>query len=60
MLSLLGLLGIYRVDSQMAFKQWLWVLLGLGSFVLIMILVQDYRKLEAYKFIFMLVAIFSY
>jgi len=58
MLSFLGLLGIYRVDSQMAFKQWLWILLGLGAFTLIIILIQDYRKLEAYKFIFMVVAIF--
>jgi len=57
MLSLLGLLGIYRVDPQMALKQWLWIILGLFSFLLIIVFLRDYRKLEDYKFLFMVLAI---
>jgi len=57
MLSLLGLLGIYRVDPQMALKQWLWIMLGLFSFLLIIVFLRDYRKLEDYKFLFMVLAI---
>lgn len=57
MLSFLGLLGVYRVDPQMALKQWLWIILGLISFTLVTIFLKNYRKLEDYKFLFMALAI---
>lgn len=57
MLSILGLLGIYRVDPQMALKQWSWIILGLIAFSLVIIFLKNYRKLEEYKFIFMVLSI---
>jgi cell division protein FtsW (lipid II flippase) len=58
LLSILGLLGIYRVDPQMAMKQWLWIILGQLAFCFVIIFFKNYRKLEDYKFIFMVLAIF--
>lgn len=57
MLSVLGLLGIYRIDPALAFKQWIWLMLSLMCFLAVLIFFKDYRILEEYKYLFMVLAL---
>ncbi|WP_227766927.1 FtsW/RodA/SpoVE family cell cycle protein [Zhaonella formicivorans] len=57
MLTVLGLLGIYRVDPMLAARQWLWLMLGLAMLGMVVCFFKDYRVLEDYKYVFMVLAI---
>ena len=59
LLSAISLTEIYRLNTDDAFRQGLWVVVGVGlfSFVLI-VLRRDYRRLESYKYLFGLASIF--
>jgi cell division protein FtsW (lipid II flippase) len=53
LLTAVGLTEIYRLGPDDAFRQALWIVLGLALFALALIgLRDDYRKLEAYKYLF--------
>lgn len=58
MLSILGLIGIYRIDPALAFRQWLWLLIGLVALGIVTCLLKNYRILEEYKYVFMFLALF--
>ena len=57
-LAAIGLTEIYRLGPDNAFKQGLWIVVGLALFAAALIgLRRDYRVLESYKYLFGLGAI---
>ena len=57
-LTAIGLTEIYRLGPSDAFKQGLWIVVGLALFAAALIgLRRDYRVLESYKYLFGLGAI---
>ncbi len=59
LLTAIGITEIYRLDDKAAFKQGLWIVIALGLFVLTLVLLRrDYRRLENYKYLFGVGAIF--
>ena len=57
-LTAIGLTEIYRLGPEDAFKQGLWIVVGLALFAVALIgLRRDYRVLESYKYLFGLGAI---
>jgi len=58
LLTAIGLTEIYRLGPSNAFKQGLWVVIGVVVFALaLLVLRRDYRQLENYKYLFGLGAI---
>jgi cell division protein FtsW (lipid II flippase) len=58
LLAALGVTEIYRLGPSDAFKQGLWVVIGVAIFALALLwLRHDYRVLESYKYLFGLSAI---
>jgi cell division protein FtsW (lipid II flippase) len=58
LLTAMGLTEIYRLGPANAFKQGLWVVIGVAVFsAALLFLRQDYRRLENYKYLFGLGAI---
>ncbi len=59
LLSAISLTEIYRLNTNDAFRQGLWVVVGVGLFAFVLIaLRRDYRRLESYKYLFGLASIF--
>ena len=53
LLTAFGVTEIYRLDPDNAFRQGLWVVVGVGVFSTTLILLRhDFRRLESYKYIF--------
>ena len=53
LLTAVGLTEIYRLGPDDAFKQGLWVVIGVAVFAITLIaLRRDYRVLESYKYLF--------
>jgi cell division protein FtsW (lipid II flippase) len=53
LLAAIGVTEIYRLGPDDAFKQGLWIVIGLGLFALALFgLRRDYRRLEDYKYLF--------
>jgi cell division protein FtsW (lipid II flippase) len=46
----LGYAVIYRLDTGRAADQFLWLMLGLGLFVLTLVIIRDHRILDAYTY----------
>jgi cell division protein FtsW (lipid II flippase) len=57
LLTAIGLTMIYRIEPDQAFRQGLWVVIGLGAFAALIFLVPDHRSLDGVKYILGLVAI---
>ena len=58
LLTAVGVTEIYRLNPSDAFRQGLWIVIALGVFAGTLILLRDdYRKLESYKYLFGLGAI---
>ncbi|MGH3081386.1 MAG: FtsW/RodA/SpoVE family cell cycle protein [Gaiellaceae bacterium] len=54
----IGVTEIYRLDEHDAFRQGLWIVIGLAAFAAsLFVLRGDFRKLESYKYLFGLSAI---
>jgi cell division protein FtsW (lipid II flippase) len=59
LLTAVGVTEIYRLEPTDAFRQGLWVVIGVALFAATLILLRgDYRGLESYKYLFGLGAIF--
>ena len=52
LLAAVGLTELYRIRPELAFRQGLWVVVGVGVFAAIILLLRDYRALEGVKYIF--------
>jgi cell division protein FtsW (lipid II flippase) len=58
LLTAIGLTEIYRLEPDDAFRQGLWIVIGVGLFAATLLLLRrDYRRLETYKYLFGLGAI---
>jgi cell division protein FtsW (lipid II flippase) len=57
LLTAVGLTMIYRIEPDLAFKQGLWVVIGLAAFAALVIFLKDYRTLDQVKYILGLTAI---
>jgi cell division protein FtsW (lipid II flippase) len=59
LLTAVGLTEIYRLNTDDAFRQGLWVVVGVAIFSASLIaLRRDYRRLESYKYLFGLASLF--
>src|SRR5437868_4305951 len=59
LLTAVGVTEIYRIDPTDAFRQGLWIVIAVGLFAATLIALRgDYRRLESYKYIAGLTAIF--
>ena len=56
-LASFGLVMIYRIDSTLARQQAQWFVLGLVLFAGTILLFRDYRKLEQYRYVIMIVSL---
>jgi cell division protein FtsW (lipid II flippase) len=53
LLTAIGVTEIYRLDPHDAFRQGLWIVIGVGLFAATLwLLRRDYRRLENYKYLF--------
>jgi cell division protein FtsW (lipid II flippase) len=50
LLTAMGLTEIYRLNPLLARDQSIWIVVGLGGFLTLILLVGDQRKLESYKY----------
>src|SRR5690349_23618304 len=58
LLTAVGLTEIYRLNPDDAFRQGLWVVVGVAAFAATLLLLRhDYRRLESYKYLFGLTAV---
>ena len=56
-LTAVGLTLIYRIDPDLAFKQGLWVVVGVVAFAFVVVFVPDYRRLDSLKYTLGIVAV---
>ena len=57
LLCAIGLTEIYRIEPSLAFRQGLWVVVGVAVFAALVIFVRDYRTLDNVKYVLGLSAI---
>jgi cell division protein FtsW (lipid II flippase) len=51
LLSSLGILMIYRINPEQALRQTIWLLVGLGVFVFVLVVVRRFHALAEYKYL---------
>ena len=56
-LTAVGLTLIYRIDPDLAFRQGLWVVVGVVAFALVVVFLPDYRRLDSLKYTLGIVAV---
>jgi cell division protein FtsW (lipid II flippase) len=56
-LTVLGLTMIYRIDPDLAFRQGIWVVVGIAVFALVVLFLRDHRSLDAVKYTLAIAAI---
>jgi cell division protein FtsW (lipid II flippase) len=56
-LSAIGLTMIYRIEPDRAFRQGLWIVVGVGALAALVLVVRDHRRLDGVKYILGLTAI---
>jgi cell division protein FtsW (lipid II flippase) len=57
LLTGIGLTMIYRIDPELAFRQGLWIVVGLALFAVCAIGIRDYRVLDGVKYVLGICAI---
>jgi cell division protein FtsW (lipid II flippase) len=57
LLTAIGLTLIYRIEPDLAFRQGLWVVVGLVAFAALALFLPDYRRLDQIKYVLGLTAI---
>jgi cell division protein FtsW (lipid II flippase) len=57
LLTAIGLTEIYRIEPDLAFRQGLWVVVGVAVFAALVLLLRDYRTLDNVKYVLGLSAI---
>jgi len=57
LLTGIGLTVIYRISPELAFRQGLWIVIGIVAFAACAVAVRDYRALDGVKFVLAVTAI---
>jgi cell division protein FtsW (lipid II flippase) len=57
LLTGIGLTIIYRIDPELAFRQGLWIVVGLALFAALALFLRDYRALDGVKYVLGITAI---
>jgi cell division protein FtsW (lipid II flippase) len=57
LLASFGIVMVYRIDSSLARQQAQWFVLGLVLFVITIVVFRDYRRLERYRYIIVVVSL---
>jgi cell division protein FtsW (lipid II flippase) len=57
LLTAIGLTMIYRIEPELALRQGVWVVVGVGLFALACLFLRDYRALDGIKYILGIAAI---
>ncbi|MGH3022387.1 MAG: FtsW/RodA/SpoVE family cell cycle protein [Gaiellaceae bacterium] len=57
LLCAIGLTEIYRIEPDLAFRQGLWVVVGIAAFLALVLFLGDYRELDNVKYVLGLSAI---
>ncbi|MBE0429264.1 MAG: FtsW/RodA/SpoVE family cell cycle protein [Thermoleophilia bacterium] len=57
LLSAIGIMMIYRIDPELAAAQTTWLMTGLGLFLITMIFLRNYRRLDDYIYLLGLIGI---
>ena len=57
LLTAIGLTMIYRIEPDRAFRQGLWIVVGVAAFAALVLVVRDHRRLDGVKYILGLTAI---
>lgn len=52
-LAVIGIAVLYRLDSKVAIKQIIWFVAGITSYVLIIVLIPDFKRFYKYKYIYL-------
>ncbi|HEU4449088.1 MAG TPA: FtsW/RodA/SpoVE family cell cycle protein [Gaiellaceae bacterium] len=51
LLAAIGLTEIYRIEPDLAFRQGLWVVVGVAAFLALVLFLRDYRELDGVKYV---------
>ena len=57
LLTAIGLTMIYRIEPSQAFRQGVWVVIGVAAFAVTVLFLRDHRTLDTYKYTLGIVAI---
>jgi cell division protein FtsW (lipid II flippase) len=57
LLTAIGVTMIYRIEPDRAFRQGLWIVVGVAAFAAVVLVVRDHRRLDGVKYILGLTAI---
>jgi len=52
-LAVIGIAVLYRLDSKVAIKQIIWFVAGITSYVLIIVLIPEFKRFYKYKYIYL-------
>lgn len=58
MLTALGLVFLYRLDTGLAYRQIIWTAVGLLVFIVVAVGFRDYQRLEQYPYLFLSLGLF--
>ncbi len=58
-LSVFGLVMLYRLSPIIAVKQIIWITIGIASFIMIVVLLPDLKSFENYKYVYLVLLIMT-
>lgn len=56
-LSFIGISVLYRLDTSVAIKQVIWFVIGMTSYILIVVLLPDLKSFSKYKYIYLAITV---
>lgn len=56
-LSIIGIIMLYRLDKATSIKQIIWFALGVTTFILIVVILPDLKSFSKYKYLYMILTI---
>lgn len=56
-LSLVGIVMLYRLNSKIAFKQIVWFLMGVAAFIIMVVLLPEIKKLWKFKYVYLAITL---
>lgn len=56
-LSVIGIVMLYRIDVSTSIKQIIWFAIGVTVFILMVVLLPDLKRFDKYKYLFLIITI---